>query len=134
MPQPRLFQKRQHFAPIAEAQLGFVDQPALGTFHEKGDAGAGGNGVHAHAIAYAGGFQHDVAIAGLRRQPLGVYGELVWRVPSLQLPSLKPLPTLDELAQYEAVRLFVNTEEMSARSVARERLRDLHQNELLWFF
>jgi non-specific serine/threonine protein kinase len=42
------------------------------------------------------------------RQPLGIAGEQVWRVPSLALPDPRRLPLLDEVAQSEAVRLFLD--------------------------
>jgi len=41
------------------------------------------------------------------RQPVGVAGETVWRVPSLAVPDPERLPPFDELAGYDAVRLFV---------------------------
>jgi len=45
------------------------------------------------------------------REALGIAGEATFSVPSLSLPRVPPgntgLPTVDELAQYEAVRLFV---------------------------
>jgi non-specific serine/threonine protein kinase len=41
------------------------------------------------------------------RQPLGIAGETTWRVPSLPLPDLLRLPPLENLKQYEAVRLFI---------------------------
>jgi predicted ATPase len=41
------------------------------------------------------------------REALGIAGELAWRVPSLAVPAVQPVPPLDELVQYEAVRLFV---------------------------
>ncbi|MBI4278278.1 MAG: tetratricopeptide repeat protein [Armatimonadetes bacterium] len=42
------------------------------------------------------------------REPLGIAGETTWRVPSLSLPDPQRLPSLEHLAQYEAVRLFVD--------------------------
>src|SRR5262249_40880754 len=52
------------------------------------------------------------ACPGLRvlatsRAPLGVPGEIAWRVPPLSLPYPDRLPSLEALAQCEAVRLFV---------------------------
>ena len=42
------------------------------------------------------------------REPLGVAGEVTWRVPSLGLPPPPPpQPPLEQLSQYAAVRLFV---------------------------
>ncbi len=41
------------------------------------------------------------------RVPLGVRGEREYPVPPLSLPDLRQLPPLEQLAQYEAMRLFV---------------------------
>src|ERR671933_786134 len=41
------------------------------------------------------------------REALGIAGERAWLVPSLSLPDSQNLPPLEELARYEAVRLFV---------------------------
>ncbi len=41
------------------------------------------------------------------RIALGVPGETLWRAPSLSLPDPGRLPSLDQVPQYEAVRLFV---------------------------
>ena len=46
-------------------------------------------------------------ILATSREPLGVLGELVWRVPSLSLPETRPEPRVEHQMQYEAVRLFV---------------------------
>ena len=53
------------------------------------------------------------ACPGLRilatsRQALGIEGETLLRVPSLSLPEDSSPPDLDRLAQFEAVRLFVD--------------------------
>jgi len=42
------------------------------------------------------------------RETLGVMGERVLRVPSLQLPDIQQPQPLHDLAQYEAIRLFVD--------------------------
>ncbi len=42
------------------------------------------------------------------REALGVKGELSYPVPSLSLPDLKHLPAIEQLSQYEAVRLFID--------------------------
>ena len=42
------------------------------------------------------------------REALGVKGELSYPVPSLSLPNPKQLPTIEQLSQYEAVRLFID--------------------------
>jgi predicted ATPase len=41
------------------------------------------------------------------REALGVKGEMTWRVPSLSLPEAKHLPEMDQLSQYESIRLFM---------------------------
>jgi predicted ATPase/DNA-binding SARP family transcriptional activator len=41
------------------------------------------------------------------RETLGVLGETVFRVPSLALPEGQTLPSVRDLAQYEAIRLFI---------------------------
>ena len=40
------------------------------------------------------------------REALGVQGEMIWHVPSLSLPDIGHLPELEELVQYESIRLF----------------------------
>jgi predicted ATPase/class 3 adenylate cyclase len=42
------------------------------------------------------------------REALGVKGEASYPVPSLSLPDIKHLPILEQLSQYEAVRLFID--------------------------
>ena len=42
------------------------------------------------------------------REALGVKGELSYPVPSLSLPDIKHLPAIEQLSQYEAVRLFID--------------------------
>jgi predicted ATPase/class 3 adenylate cyclase len=42
------------------------------------------------------------------RESLGVRGELAYPVPSLSLPDIKHLPVIEQLSQYEAVRLFID--------------------------
>jgi predicted ATPase/DNA-binding CsgD family transcriptional regulator len=50
----------------------------------------------------------DLTILATSRQALGVEGETLLRVPSLSLPEDSSPPDLDRLAQFEAVRLFVD--------------------------
>ena len=40
------------------------------------------------------------------REHLGVIGESIWLVPSLSVPSVQKIPTVEELEGYEAARLF----------------------------
>jgi non-specific serine/threonine protein kinase len=66
--------------------------------------------VHACAQLVEGLLQ---ACPGLRvlttsREPLGLAGEHVRRVPSLSLPGAQPTPSLEDLMQSEAVQLFVD--------------------------
>jgi len=42
------------------------------------------------------------------REPLGMMGEVVFRVPSLSIPALDIKPEADDPHQYEAVRLFLD--------------------------
>lgn len=42
------------------------------------------------------------------REALGVRGELTYPVPSLSLPDINHLPEIEQLSQYEAVRLFID--------------------------
>ncbi len=42
------------------------------------------------------------------REALGVKGEVSYHVPSLSLPDPKHLPAIEQLSQYEAVRLFID--------------------------
>ena len=42
------------------------------------------------------------------REALGVKGEASYPVPSLSLPDIKHLPAIEQLSQYEAVRLFID--------------------------
>ena len=48
-----------------------------------------------------------VAVLATSREPLGVAGEVVYRVPPMPVPDAKRDPTLAEIAQVESVRLFV---------------------------
>lgn len=49
-----------------------------------------------------------IKILASSREALGVKGELSYPVPSLSLPDVKHLPTIEQLSQYEAVRLFID--------------------------
>jgi len=42
------------------------------------------------------------------REAVGVKGEVSYPVPSLTLPNIKQLPTIESFSQYEAVRLFID--------------------------
>jgi non-specific serine/threonine protein kinase len=48
-----------------------------------------------------------VRILASSREALGIAGEVTYRVPSLGLPDVAHLPSIESLSQYEAVRLFI---------------------------
>ncbi len=50
----------------------------------------------------------NVQILASSREALGIAGEVTYRVPSLGLPDVDNLPSLDSLNQYEAVKLFID--------------------------
>jgi predicted ATPase len=50
----------------------------------------------------------NVHILASSREALGVEGELAWHVRSLTSPDIKHLPAIEQLSQYEAVRLFID--------------------------
>jgi predicted ATPase/class 3 adenylate cyclase/Tfp pilus assembly protein PilF len=50
---------------------------------------------------------HNLKVLATSRTPLMLYGEQEYPVPPLELPDPVRLPPLERLAQYEAVRLFV---------------------------
>src|SRR5262249_54564067 len=49
----------------------------------------------------------DLRILATSRQPLRGVGEAAWRGPPLSVPEPDRLPSAEQLAQYEAVQLFV---------------------------
>jgi predicted ATPase/DNA-binding CsgD family transcriptional regulator len=55
-----------------------------------------------------------VTVLATSREPLRVSGETVWRVASLAVPDPRALIDLGELAQYEAVGLFLDRAELAA--------------------
>ena len=50
----------------------------------------------------------DLRILATTREPLRVPGETTWRVPALTTPDPDERPSVDELATYDAVRLFLD--------------------------
>ena len=50
----------------------------------------------------------ELKIMASSREALGVKGEASYPVPSLSLPDIKHLPVIEQLSQYEAVRLFID--------------------------
>jgi predicted ATPase/class 3 adenylate cyclase len=55
------------------------------------------------------------------REALGVKGELPYSVPPLSLPDMKHLPPVEQLSQYEAVRLFIDRALLVAPSFVVDR-------------
>ena len=51
---------------------------------------------------------HNTRILASSREALGIGGEVTYRVPSLGLPDLHHLPSVESLGQYEAVKLFID--------------------------
>ena len=49
-----------------------------------------------------------ILILASSREALGIGGEVTYRVPSLGVPDLSHLPSVETLDQYEAVRLFID--------------------------
>ncbi len=49
----------------------------------------------------------DLRILATSQEPLRIDGETTWQVPTLPLPDLKRLPSLERLTEYEAIRLFI---------------------------
>ena len=50
----------------------------------------------------------DVRILASSREALGIGGEVTYRVPSLDLPDIGHLPSVESMSQYEAVKLFID--------------------------
>ena len=50
----------------------------------------------------------EVKILASSREPLGLTGEVAFRVPPLSVPDPRRVPALDVLTTYESVRLFVD--------------------------
>ncbi len=65
-----------------------------------------------HAILSAA---PDLKVLASSREALGVPGEVSYPVPSLSLPDIKNLPVIEQLSQYEAVRLFIDRALLVAR-------------------
>jgi len=49
-----------------------------------------------------------IKVMASSREALGVRGEVSYPVPSLTLPNIKHLPDIEQLSQFEAVRLFID--------------------------
>ncbi len=63
------------------------------------------------------------------REALGIGGEVTYRVPSLGLPDISHLPSLESLSQYESVKLFIDraTAAVSSFTVTNENAPALAQ-------
>jgi predicted ATPase/class 3 adenylate cyclase len=57
----------------------------------------------ADALLHAG---RHLRILATSREPLGIAGEVAWRVPSLPVPPASVRPALEEAGQFASVRLF----------------------------
>ena len=60
----------------------------------------------------------DVTILATSRAPLGVAGETTFPLPSLSLPDPKRPPPVEDLPQFEAVRLFLDRAQAAAPAFA----------------
>ena len=67
-----------------------------------------------HLVGACAAFAEGALLAapGLRvlatsREPLGISGEVLWRLPTLPAPDLQALPAAERLLDFAAVRLFV---------------------------
>ena len=58
----------------------------------------------------------NVRILASSREALGIAGEVTYRVPSLELPDVNRLPSLESLSQYEAVKLFIDRATSAVRT------------------
>jgi predicted ATPase len=74
----------------------------------------------ASAVAALLGACPKLVVLATSREPLRVPGEVVWRVPSLEMPSQRRQPTLMELDACESVRLFVERAEAAQPGFALE--------------
>ena len=49
----------------------------------------------------------ELTVIATSREALGVPGELIWHVPSLSMPDVNQIRSVEALSQYEAVQLFI---------------------------
>jgi non-specific serine/threonine protein kinase len=49
----------------------------------------------------------EIRILATSRETLGIGGETSYLVPSLQLPDMQTLPTIESTIEFEAIRLFI---------------------------
>jgi non-specific serine/threonine protein kinase len=69
-----------------------------------------------------------VRLLATSREPLNVAGEMAWPVPPLALPDPRLQPSVEQLARYEAVRLFA---ERATAALASFRLTDRNAADVL---
>jgi predicted ATPase/class 3 adenylate cyclase/tetratricopeptide (TPR) repeat protein len=71
----------------------------------------------------------NTRILASSREALGIGGEVTYRVPSLGLPDVNHLPSIETLSQYEAVKLFIDraTSAVSTFSVTNDNAPFLAQ-------
>src|SRR5262249_47448461 len=50
----------------------------------------------------------NIGILASSREALGIAGEMIYRVPSLELPDIQHLPSVESLSEYEAIKLFID--------------------------
>jgi predicted ATPase/class 3 adenylate cyclase len=62
----------------------------------------------AHLVDNLLSHAHSLNILVTGREPLGMAGEMDWRVPSLSMPDAKHALVIEQLSQYEAVQLFID--------------------------
>lgn len=59
-----------------------------------------------------------VQVLATSREPLGVPGEMTWRVPSLSVPGDPPYPSAETIGAFDAVQLFVERAQGSQQHFA----------------
>src|SRR5688572_3053343 len=71
----------------------------------------------------------NVRVLASSREALGIGGEVTYRVPSLGLPDMQHLPSVESLSQYEAVKLFIDraTSAVSTFTVTKDNAPSLAQ-------
>ncbi len=97
--------REHHNRPVREALFGWLQPKHLLLVLDNCE-----HLVQECADLIADLLQHspDLWVLATSREPLGVAGETVWRVPSLDVPDLRQSPTLESIREVEAVRLFVD--------------------------
>ncbi len=89
---------------VAEALAGFLGTRTLLLVLDNCEHVLAASASLAEALLRAA---PDLTVLATTREPLRLPGEVVFRVPSLTIPDPEQLPAVSELAELEAVRLFV---------------------------